>query len=195
MDLDTFIQATKNELPLSRWEHTLRVKETAEKLAVREGVDLEKTQIAAILHDYCKFWPDDKMIYWIQNYQLPQDLLNYHKELWHSFVGAEVAKRLFGIEDDEILNAIRYHTTGREQMSKLEKIIWLADYMEPGRQFPGVDEVRALADRSLDQAILKALDNTITFLIERGQKIYPLTIYARNDILEQVQKSLREESI
>lgn len=194
MDLDVLLQATKNELPLSRWEHTLRVKETAEKLAMREGVDLHKTRVAAILHDYCKFWPDDQLIHWIKTRSLPEDLLTYHKELWHAFVGAEAAASLFGIEDEDILNAIRYHTTAREHMSKLEKIIWLADYIEPGRKFPGVDEVRTLAEANLDQAILKALNNTIIFLIERGQKIYPLTVSARNHFLEQVQKQLREES-
>jgi len=194
MDLDVLLQATRKELPTSRWEHTLRVKETAEKLAEREGVDLDKTRVAAILHDYCKFWPDDRLVNWIQTHHLPQDLLAYNKELWHAFVGAEAALRLFQIEDEEILNAIRYHTTGRPNMSKLEKIIWLADYIEPGRRFPGVDEVRACAEKDLDQALLKAINQTIVFLIERGQKVYPLTLSARNDVLEQVQKQSREES-
>jgi predicted HD superfamily hydrolase involved in NAD metabolism len=121
--------------------------------------------------------------------------LEYNKELWHAPVGAEVARERFGITDEEILNAIRYHTSGRPGMSKLEKIIFLADYIEPGRRFPGVDEVRETARRDLERAVLMAMDNTIRFLLERGQKVYPLTLLARNHMLDEVeQKNLREES-
>jgi predicted HD superfamily hydrolase involved in NAD metabolism len=196
MDLDILQQATKKQLTPARWEHTLGVAQTAMKLAEREGVDPKKAEIAAILHDYCKFWSADELTAWIKKYHLPLDLLDYNKELWHAPVGAEVARVDFGITDEDILNAIRYHTSGRPRMSKLEKIIYLADYIEPGRRFPGVDEVRELADIDLDQALLQAMSNSIIFLIERQQKVYPLTLQARNDQLDQViQKQLREESI
>jgi predicted HD superfamily hydrolase involved in NAD metabolism len=196
MDLDFLLQATKEQLTQARWEHTLRVAETAVALAEREGEDPQKAEVAAILHDYCKFWPDEELMRWIKEQGLPDDLLAYNKELWHAPVGAEVARIQFGIGDEVILDAIRYHTSGRPGMSRLEKIIFLADYIEPGRRFPGVDEVRKLAETDLDSAVLKALDNTIVFLIERKQKVYPLTLFARNDLIDQVaQKPLREESI
>jgi predicted HD superfamily hydrolase involved in NAD metabolism len=164
-------------------------------MALAEGVDPYRAETAAILHDFCKFWPDRQLIEWIRSRNLPPDLLEYNKELWHAPVGAEVARERFGITDEEILNAIRYHTSGRPGMSKLEKIIFLADYIEPGRRFPGVDEVRETARRDLERAVLMAMDNTIRFLLERGQKVYPLTLLARNHMLDEVeQKNLREES-
>ncbi|MGA8944285.1 MAG: bis(5'-nucleosyl)-tetraphosphatase (symmetrical) YqeK [Thermoactinomyces sp.] len=196
MDLEELKQATEKMLPRSRWEHTLRVVETAVRLAEHEGVDGHKTEIAAILHDYCKFWSEQDLVYWIKQEHLPEELLSYNKELWHAPVGAAVACKKFGIRDETILNAIRYHTSGRPGMSKLEKIIFLADYIEPGRRFPEVEEVRRIAENSLDLAVLKALDNTIVFLINQSQKIYPLTLDARNDLLDRVtQKDSREESI
>ncbi|SEN03331.1 bis(5'-nucleosyl)-tetraphosphatase (symmetrical) YqeK [Lihuaxuella thermophila] len=198
MNRDELLQATKKQLTPARWEHTLRVADTAVRLAKRVKIDPDRAEIAAILHDYCKFWPDNELISWIKTCHLPPDLLSYNKELWHAPVGAEVARKEWDIEDEDILNAIRYHTTGRPRMSELEKIIFLADYIEPGRRFPGVDRVRELAESDLDQAVLQALNNTIIFLIERGQKVYPLTLLARNDMLDQVKRNemrLREESI
>jgi predicted HD superfamily hydrolase involved in NAD metabolism len=196
MDLELLQQATKKVLTPARWEHTLRVVDTAVKLAHHEGVDPQKAEIAATLHDYCKFWSADELIVWIKRHHLPPDLLDYNSHLWHAPVGAEVARLHFGIRDEEILDAIRYHTSARPQMSQLEKIIYLADYMEPGRQFPGVEEVRELANIDLEKALLQAIDYVIISLIDRRQKIYPLTLEARNDQLHRVmQTALREESI
>lgn len=196
MKIDDLLYATKKELSPARFEHTLRVKETAVKFATKMGIDKEKTSIAAILHDYCKFWSKEKLRFWIQEYQLPDDLLGYHWELWHAPVGAKVAAVRFGITDKEILQAIHYHTTGRPQMSELEKVIFLADLVEPGRNFPGVEKLRVYAEVNFDQAILKAVDHTICFLVEKKQKIYPLTFLARNYFLEVVnEKDFREESI
>ncbi|MBA4493077.1 bis(5'-nucleosyl)-tetraphosphatase (symmetrical) YqeK [Paenactinomyces guangxiensis] len=195
MEREFLLQATKKQLTPARWEHTLRVSETAAELARREGVDPDRAEVAGILHDYCKFWETDELVSWIKKCHLPEDLLSYHKELWHAPVGAEVIREELHITDEDILNAVRYHTSGRPGMSKLEKIIFLADYIEPGRRFPGVDEVRELAKTDLDQAVLQAMNNSIVFLIQRGQKVYPLTLLARNDMLDQIaEKHLREES-
>ena len=184
MKIEPLIEAAKQELPAARFEHTLRVKKLAVKFAEQMGIDRERTSIAAILHDYCKYWPKEKLASWIRTCNLPVDLLDYHPELWHGPVGAEVAARQFHVDDKEVLQAIRYHTTGRPNMSQLEKIIFLADLIEPGRKFPGVEELRSLAEKDVDRAIWKALDHTICYLIEKQQKIYPLTLLARNDFLE-----------
>lgn len=180
MQIERFIQAVKQELPTKRFEHTLRVQKLAVKFADQMGIDKDRTSIAAILHDYCKYWSKEKLITWIQNCKLPKDLLEYHPELWHAPVGAEVATRHFGVSDEEILQAIRYHTTGRPQMTQLEKIIFLADLIEPGRSFPGVENLRMAAEKDIDYAVLKAFDHTIQFLVTQRQKIYPLTNMARN---------------
>jgi predicted HD superfamily hydrolase involved in NAD metabolism len=189
MDLELLQQATKKVLTPARWEHTLRVVDTALQLAHHEEVDPQKAEIAATLHDYCKFWSTDELITWIKQYHLPLDLLDYNPELWHAPVGAEVAHLHFGISDEDILHAIRYHTSARPQMSQLEKIIYLADYIEPGRHFPGVEEVRKLANIDLEKALLQAIDAVIISLIERRQKIYPLTLEARNDQLQRVMQT------
>lgn len=195
MDLEILLHATKEQMPKSRWEHTERVKETAVALSTQLGIDPAPAIVASILHDYCKFWSSDALLMKLKGSDLPKDLLEYDKELWHGPVAAIVAREEYGIEDQEILNAIQYHTSGRPHMSLLEKVIWLADYMEPGRSHPGVDEVRRLAEDDLDQAMLKALDHTILFLIQKGKKVYPLTLFTRNWLLDQVtQTESREES-
>ncbi|SMO50902.1 bis(5'-nucleosyl)-tetraphosphatase (symmetrical) YqeK [Melghirimyces algeriensis] len=196
MNRKELAERVRRELPTTRWEHTLRVMETAKELADRYQADCDQAELAALLHDYCKFWPKERMKHIIHTYQLPKDLLEHHAELWHAFVGAEVVREELGVNDPDVLNAIRYHTSGRPHMSLLERVIFLADYIEPGRRFPGVDEVRELARKSLDQAVLKSLDNTLVFLIQKGHKVYPLTLAARNEMVDHVHQSrLKEESL
>lgn len=196
MDIEALLQQTKLTLPTARFEHTIRVHDTAVRMATQRGINIDKVRVAAILHDYCKFWSKDQLAKWIQDHKLPADLFDYHHALWHAPVGAEVAAVLFGIDDEEILQAIRYHTTGRPRMSPVEKVIFVADLIEPGRQFPKVEILREYAEQDLDLAVLKALDSTICFLIEKGQKVYPLTMLARNDYLERVMHHKnKEESV
>ncbi|WP_279401525.1 bis(5'-nucleosyl)-tetraphosphatase (symmetrical) YqeK [Piscibacillus salipiscarius] len=99
---------------------------------------------------------------------LPKDLLHYHPELWHGPVGSKMANKLFLIQDQDILGAIRYHTTGHQLMSLVEKIVFLADYIEPGRNFPVVHLARELSEKDLDQACHYALENSIQFLISKN---------------------------
>ncbi|PTM59551.1 bis(5'-nucleosyl)-tetraphosphatase (symmetrical) YqeK [Desmospora activa] len=197
MNRADWVEVTQAQMPRARWEHTLRVVETARELADRFGADMEKTEIAATLHDYCKFWPVEKMDQIIRAKGLPADLLAHSKELWHAFVGAEVVREELGVDDDEILNAIRYHTSGRPHMSQLEQVIFVADAIEPGRRYPGVDGIRKRAQTNLEEALLQSLDNTIRFLIERRQKVYPLTLAARNDLIDRIgsKQILKEESL
>jgi predicted HD superfamily hydrolase involved in NAD metabolism len=133
----------------------------------------KKAETAAIFHDYAKFRPKDEMRQIILNQNFPQDLLHYHAELWHAPAGAYLVEREAGIKNKEVLDAIRYHTSGRPGMTLLEKVIYLADYIEPGRHFPGVDEVRALAKENLDKALIQAVKNTILFLMKKNQPVYP----------------------
>lgn len=183
MDRDRLMTAVKRELKDERFQHTLRVVETAKQLAKRFGADAKKAEIAAILHDYSKCWSRDTLRQWIVERNLGKDLLEYGSQLWHAFVGAEAVHDRLGIEDEDILNAIRYHTTGRVAMTPLEKVIWLADYIEPGRQFPGLEDVRALVDEDLDRALFHALNQTILFLLKHDRPLHPLTVDARNDLL------------
>ncbi|MGG1516233.1 bis(5'-nucleosyl)-tetraphosphatase (symmetrical) YqeK [Paenibacillus oryzisoli] len=187
MNREALIAAVKEQMPERRWLHTLGVMETSVMLAERFGGDAEKADLAAILHDYCKYWPVQEQAKIIRENGLPQDLLDFDKELWHSHAGAFIAQSQFGIDDEEVLDAIRYHTSGRENMTLLDKIVCLADYMEPGRDFPGVDNIRELAKTSLEQALIAGFDSTISFLLAKGKRIYPLTVLTRNDLLQQIQ--------
>ena len=118
-----------------------------------------------------------------ESYEVDQELLS-NGNLLHGLAGMIRAKYEFSISDNEVLEAIRVHTTGKVHMSKLDKVIFLADYIEPNRDFPGVDELRKMADQDLDKAVLLGFDNTIIHLIEQKLSIYPLTILGRNDVLQ-----------
>ena len=178
------IESVKRQMNERRLHHTLGVARTAKELARRFGVDPEKAEIAAILHDYCKQWPEEKIRKVIETTtDVPEDLLLYSKEIWHAHAGAEIVRRELEIEDEEILNAIRYHTTGRIEMSLLEKVVCLADYIEPGRKYPGVNEIRRQAVSGIDQALVEAFANTISFLVQRKSKVYPVTFLTYNNLV------------
>ncbi|MFO7263126.1 MAG: phosphohydrolase [Bacillaceae bacterium G1] len=184
MEREAILAAVRNMLTEHRFRHTLGVAETAKQLAARFGADVEKAELAGILHDCAKYWPEDEMKAIIrQEPELPDDLLDYDKELWHAPVGSILIQREFGIQDPDIIAAVRYHTSGRVGMTVLEKVICLADYIEPNRNFPGVEDIRALAEQDLDQALATALGGTIRFLIQQHKRVYPLTLLAYNDLL------------
>ena len=168
MKREELMAAVKEQMPERRWLHTLGVMETSVMLAERFGGDPVKADLAAILHDYCKYWPVQEQAKIIRENDCRKTCWHYDKELWHSHAGAFIAKTQFGIDDEEILDAIRYHTSGREQMTLLDKIVCLADYMEPGRDFPGVDLIRELAKTSLEKALIAGFDSTISFLLSKG---------------------------
>lgn len=182
MDVKEALEKVQAQLTDTRFEHTKRVVETAIKLAEIHGGSKEKVELAAALHDYAKYRSKPEMKMWIIDAYLPKDLLQFHHELWHGPVGAMLVKRELGIEDREILSAIHYHTTGKVNMTQLEKLVFLADYIEPGRNFPGVDEVRNIAREDLDKGCWLALKNTISFLMSKNQPIYPDTFFAYNDL-------------
>lgn len=191
MKREDIIESVRSQMPERRWQHTLGVMETAIKLAGRYGADPDKAEMAAILHDVCKYWPVEEQARIIRERGLPADLLDYDKELWHAHAGAFVAKDRYGVADEEVLDAIRYHTSGRERMTLLDKVVCLADYIEPGRDFPNVNNIREIAEHSLEKALIAGFSGTIAFLLERGKKIYPLTMQARNSLIDEVK--LKEE--
>ncbi|OME25007.1 bis(5'-nucleosyl)-tetraphosphatase (symmetrical) YqeK [Paenibacillus sp. FSL E2-0274] len=180
---ESLIEAVSAQMPDKRWKHTLGVMETSIQLAKQYGADPERAETAAILHDVAKYWPVERMKEIIEQNQLNLDLLVYDKQMWHSEVGAFVAEKDYGITDPDIINAIRFHTSGREDMSLLEKIVCLADYIEPGRDFPGVDKIREKAQVSLEEGLVAGFDSTISLLLGKRRVIFPLTVLARNDLV------------
>lgn len=188
MDRNQLIARVSEQMPERRWQHTLGVMETSVRLAHRFGADPVKADLAAILHDMCKYWPVERQAEAIRESGVGLEVLDYDKQLWHAQAGAYRAERDFAIQDVEILDAIRYHTSGREHMTLLDKVVCLADYIEPGRDFPGVDRLRELAEHSLEEALLAAFDGTISMLIERRQIIFPLTLLTRNALILEMDK-------
>jgi predicted HD superfamily hydrolase involved in NAD metabolism len=180
---EALIEAVSAQMPDKRWKHTLGVMESSVKLAERCGADPARAETAAILHDVAKYWPVERMRDIIVQNGLSQELLNHDKQLWHAEVGAFVAEQDYGITDSEVLDAIRYHTSGREGMGLLEKVVCLADYIEPGRDFPGVDQIRKLAKVSLEDGLVAGFDSTISLLLEKRRVVFPLTVLARNDLV------------
>lgn len=187
MEREEALKIVKEQLTDHRYQHTLGVMETAISLARKYGADEQKAELAAIFHDYAKFRPKEEMKEIIVSQGFPEDLLTFNAELWHAPVGAYLVEKEAGITDQEVLDAIRYHTSGRPGMTLLEKIIYLADYIEPGRHFPGVDEVRELAKESLDRALIKAVQNTILFLMKKSQTVYPDSFYTYNDLINNLE--------
>lgn len=174
----------KKRLNAPRFQHTLGVVESALKLANVYGADPDKARAAALLHDVAKEYDTERLLKAAFEFDIVlSDIERRMPALIHAPVGAQVARREFGVDDPDILAAIRYHTTGRAGMSLLERVVFLADYIEPGRVHPGVDPVREAAEYDLDQAVLLALDQTILYLVGRGEPIAPDAVAARNDLL------------
>lgn len=154
-----------------RYLHSLGVEREAERLARRWGEDPEKAAVAGILHDCCKEMPLPEALQIMgQSAIIPDIDFREQPQLIHGYAAAELLGR-FGVRDREIEDAVRYHTTGRTGMSRLEKIIYLADLTEEGRHYPDVAEMRRLADASLDEAMLYALSYTIGKLTRRRRII------------------------
>lgn len=176
-DLKKIRKSMEKELDAKRYEHTLGVAYTAAALAMCNDVDPVKAETAGLLHDCAKCFSDDKKISVCRKNNMEiNSVESRNPYLLHAKAGYCIAKNKFDIEDQDILNAILNHTTGRPGMSILEKIIYIADYIEPSRkQAPNLSEVRKLAFQNLDQALLKILTDILSYLESGGGEIDPLT--------------------
>lgn len=183
----------KTNLKPKRYNHVLGVIEVAKELSLKWNVNLTKAEKSALFHDFAKNMDYNEMLDYSSKNDIFFDEIELNSpELMHGRIAREIAKRKYYIYDEDILNSIEYHTTGRKGMSKLEKIIFLADYIEPNRNFKGVDELRNLAFKNLDNALVKAIDGTIGHLIENGEIIHPRTLEARNYLIEELSKKRGE---
>lgn len=167
-----------------RLEHTLAVESTAVRVSKSYSVNLDKVRLAALLHDYARHFDKQKLIQHVKKNNIEVDEIEKEvPELLHSPVAAFLAKEKFKIKDNDVLNAIRYHTIGRPKMSLLEKIIFVADIIEPNREFPGVDLIRDVVKKDLDEAVILVCDFTIKYNIEKQKIIHPNTLFTRNSLL------------
>lgn len=182
MKIDQAVRLVKDKLPEKRFNHSLRVAETAVKLAEIYDGDKDKAELAGILHDYCKYDDLGSMYQIVTQNELDSNLLSYGSEILHGPVAAIIMNQQFDVTDEEVLLAIKNHTTGRAQMTKTEKLIFIADYIEPGRQTPGVEEIRDLAynQGSLDKTIYEISKRTVLYLINKDINVYDATIACLN---------------
>lgn len=171
----------KTMISEKRYMHSLMVMEASAQLAEKYGADIEKAALAGLAHDCAKDM-DAKRIFQMCNHYgiIADDIMKEKPDLMHGIIGSHVARDQLGIEDADVLKAIANHTMGRAGMDKLSCVIFVADYIEVTRDFPGVEEIRKAAQESLEKAILVGLDNTISHILKKGELIHPQTILTRN---------------
>lgn len=174
----------KTNLKEKRYYHILGVADTAKKLAKLNGVSEDKAEIAGLAHDVAKNLSKERMQEIIkENNIILSEVEKNNSDLWHSIIGPIVAKDKLMIDDEEVLSAMRWHTTGKENMSTLEKILYIADMIEPSRDFDGVEEIRQLTFKDLDKGVFLGLTHSIKFLLTKDLLIDINTIKARNYFL------------
>ena len=179
-----FTQIIRNRMGDYRFEHSVNVAKSAVMLALKYGADVEKAELAGILHDSCKEIDKEEMLQIINDSGIMLDVAEENSsKLWHAIAGYCYAKDVLKIEDEDVLNAIRYHTTGRANMSLLERIIFIADFISDERMYNGVEIMREKANSSLEEAMLYGLQFTIGNLAERNLVIHPNALDCYNQVV------------
>lgn len=182
---EKIVDYLKVHLKENRFQHTMGVVKVAEELCEIYGCSKEKAKLAALLHDAAKYMDDKSILEILKKENIKIDSnIEKNLSLMHGLCGSYIAKEIMGVEDDEVLGAIKYHTTGKQNMNLLEKIIYLSDFIEENRKYDGVEELRTLCKIDLNRALLKAFDNTIIYVIKQNQFIHMDTINARNYLIK-----------
>ena len=175
----------ESRLKPSRFRHSLGVADTAAFLADRFGVDVEQARLAGLLHDCAREFPNDAMIAEVERRHIAYGPVERAMPLLlHAYLGAARVRECYDVEDDAICQAIYRHTVGGSQMTRLDKIVWFADMIEPNREYPEVELLRKLSRKaSLDEMLLVGLTESIKFVCQKGTMLHPSTIAARNELL------------
>ena len=182
--LDEIRDYIRKELKPERYRHSIGVMETARKMAACHGEEPERAALAGILHDCGKHCSGSDSLRLLEaSGYVPDEVERFDPDLLHGRMGALVAREKFRISDAGILSAIACHTTGKSGMSKLDKIIYIADYIEPNRDGDWVSPLRTVAFQNLDRCIILCADCTLTYVMRKGMPIHPDTIRMRNEIL------------
>lgn len=179
-------QLVRSRLSDTRYHHTMCVVERARELARRFGADEEKAAFAGLVHDICKNMPHEEQLSYLRECGMEpsrEELLS--PQVFHAMAGYCYLKREVGVEDEDILNAVRYHTTGRAGMSLLEKVVYLADLTSEERDFPDIAETRRIVDRSLEEGMIYSLQYIITDLVRAGRPVCRDSFEAYNDFTNQ----------
>ena len=181
---EEFKSLIKEKLKESRYIHSLNVADSARELALLYGCDEEKAYTAGLLHDVMKNASAEEQLDVINKaaWQLTE-AEKANDKLWHAIAGAAFMKTELGIDDDDLIEAVRYHTTARKNMSVLEKVIYVADFVSADRNYPEVDEVRQASRQSLEKAMMLGLEFCIQEIAKRRQILHPDSVDAYNEII------------
>lgn len=154
-----------------RYQHTIGVRYTAQAMAMRFGLDIKKAGLAGVLHDCAKYMPDEQILKKCEKHSIVcSDVEREQPHLLHAKLGAFYAQEEYGVKEKEVVSAIRWHTTGKPAMTDFEKIIFIADYIEPNRKvLPNMEKIRKMSFVDLDEAMYLILENTLTYL--RGERM------------------------
>ena len=189
---EEMVALLKESLPNKRFIHSIAVYETAEKLAKIHDLDINKARLAGLLHDCGRQINTSKQLEKAKQLELEIDLVEQNQPiLLHAKLGVYYAKKKYGVVDKDILSAIRMHSTGGVDMTPLDMVIYLADLLEPARDFPGVDELRTLAQKDLELAMIKAYEQSIDYLIGCGLLIHPDCVLGRNQLVAKRKDEVR----
>jgi len=185
MNINEIKEKLAGQLKKSRFLHSVGVADCAADLAAHYGADVEKAYLAGLLHDCARTFATVELVSVASGMQLPVTEIEMRTPiLLHAAIGAAMLPEQYQIEDEQIRQAICFHTVGGPAMTDLDKIVYLADMIEPGRRYPGVDELRRLtAIKTLDQVLLAAFNQSIAFVLNKNNVIHPDTVAARNEIL------------
>lgn len=167
----------------ARFNHCLRVEQTSRELAEQYDVDVDQAGLAGLLHDYAKQVDPADFVSVIKQEGLDPQLLDYNRGVWHGMVGVWFIQRELGVSDPAVLQSIRRHTTGDPQMTKLDMVTFLADFIEPARELDVEKKARKVAKTSLVKACLVELQSTLTFLVSKSARIHPLTLATYNALI------------
>ncbi|PIS31246.1 phosphohydrolase [Candidatus Saganbacteria bacterium CG08_land_8_20_14_0_20_45_16] len=178
---EVILKRLRQALGQERFKHSQRVEATVLSLAAKYQIPLAKASLAGLLHDYARQFDRPGFLRAAKKAKLTLDPISRQEpKLLHAPLGAIMVRQDFGIKDKAVLSAISRHTTGAPAMSQLEKIVYLADHIEEKRHFSGLADIRKLAFKDLDQAIVKLASNMIEFLLKKQLPVHPATVETRN---------------
>jgi len=188
MTKNEIIEWIRERLDPELYRHSIATQEMAAELADMYGADRQKAVVAGLLHDCAKGLSHAELLSCANRYSIPLDQIRLAQPgLLHAPVGAKLAQIELGITDTEVLRAIEIHNTGSNGMSRLDRVLYVADSSEPNRNYPGVQRIRELAfGGDLDGALLEAIEIKIRHVMERQLMLHPLSLDARNDVLREI---------
>ncbi len=185
MDYEKIKEILKGRLNDKRYYHSLCVADEAKSLALKYGVDSEKAYLAGLLHDITKNTSEQEQLKILKDFGIMADGITLNSEkLWHAVSGAAYIEKVLGVSDTEIIDAVRYHTTAKADMSPLAIILYLADFTSLDRDYDDIDIMREKVNASLTEAMRYALSYTINELVGKGSQIHPDTVAAYNQYIK-----------